>query len=224
LVRQEDMPFSQDGTVPDIIINPHALPSRMTIGHLIEAACSKLACMAGVEIDATPFNGFNPDHIQDALQATGFQKEGYEMMCDGKTGKMLKMPIFLAPTYYQRLKHMVADKQHARSSGPVQMLTRQPMEGRAKDGGLRFGEMERDCLISHGSSYFMRDRLFRSSDYYEVDTCLDCGLFVSVNLKESPVCRSCSSRNIKKIEIPYASKLLFQELISMGIVPRIECK
>lgn len=218
-----DMPFTADGIIPDIIVNPHALPSRMTVGHLIECLASKLGMLIGKEIDATPFNGFDPNDVESALSSLGYERNGYERMYSGKTGEMLTMPIFIGPTYYQRLKHMVADKKHSRSSGPVTMLTRQPMEGRAKDGGLRVGEMERDCMISHGASSMLQDRLFRNSDYYEVDTCRKCKLFISVDLKESPVCRSCGSDDIVKVEIPYASKLLFQELISMGVVPRIEC-
>ena len=577
MVDQLDMPFTANGIVPDIIINPHAIPSRMTIGHLIECLGSKLGALIGKEIDATPFNDFKSSDVEDALGSLGYDRNGYERMYDGKTGEMLDMPIFIGPTYYQRLKHMVADKKHcltldtevltfvgwkfykdlkvddeiatlkdgqlvyekpkqifyypdfedelyeitnssislkvtmnhrmwtskeygrkhiwqpyqfeyakdiigkyrkykknaewkqteyqfylpecitnsipqltikfdmdawltylgiwvaegwttkwenqynivmsvnkqrvkdvvfdavkklgynyyydesaeklhisnkqlylylsqfslgapkkflpswvfklskeqtqlltksmmlgdgtvnqntdcwcyyttsvklgdqfmqlclhsgwastkhlhlkkgnvtyikgrkivsnydvwrfpvitsklfpsvnhghhkhqdiqieqitnekvpvfcvevesgvfyvrrnnktvwtgnSRSSGPVTMLTRQPMEGRAKDGGLRVGEMERDAMISHGASSMLQDRLFRNSDYYEIDTCRSCGLFVSVNVKEFPVCRSCNSDDIVSVEIPYASKLLFQELISMGIVPRIGC-
>ena len=144
LYRQEDMPFTRDGVTPDIIVNPHALPSRMTIGHLIEALLGKVVVFKGLEGDGTPFTSLTVERVSAMLHTLGFQRSGNELMFNGHTGRRLEQQIFLTPVYYQRLKHMVDDKIHSRARGPVTMLTRQPMEGRAREGGLRFGEMERD--------------------------------------------------------------------------------
>ena len=144
LYRAEDMPFTQDGVSPDIIVNPHAIPSRMTVGHLIEALLSKLCTLTGDSGDGTPFTRLTVPQISKWLHELGYQRSGYEVMYNGHTARPLQDQIFLCPTYYQRLKLMVEDKIHSRARGPVNMLTRQPMEGRAREGGLRFGEMERD--------------------------------------------------------------------------------
>jgi DNA-directed RNA polymerase beta subunit len=154
--RQEDMPFSADGLVPDLIINPHAIPSRMTIGHLVECLLGKVGTMLGAEGDATPFTDVTVDSISKQLELRGYQKRGFEVMYNGHTGRKLTAQVYFGPTYYQRLKHMVDDKIHSRARGPVQILTRQPVEGRSRDGGLRFGEMERDCMISHGAAHFLK--------------------------------------------------------------------
>ena len=156
--RQEDMPFSSEGVCPDIIVNPHAIPSRMTIGHLIECLLSKVATLTGQEGDATPFSKVTVDEISAELQKRGYQCRAFERMYNGHTGRRQNAYIFLGPTFYQRLKHMVDDKIHARARGPLTTLTRQPVEGRAKDGGLRFGEMERDCMISHGVALMLKVR------------------------------------------------------------------
>jgi len=141
---QEDLPFARDGMVPDLIVNPHAIPSRMTIGHLVEALLSKVAALTGREGDATPFTAVTVENISQLLHASGYQGKGWEAMYNGHTGRPMEAQVFLNPTYYQRLKHMVDFKIHSRGRGPTQILTRQPVEGRARDGGLRFGEMERD--------------------------------------------------------------------------------
>lgn len=154
--RNEDMPFSAEGIVPDLIINPHAIPSRMTIGHMVECLVGKVGTLDGSEGDATPFTNVTVDGISGLLEKFGYQKRGFEVMYNGHTGKKLTAQIYLGPTYYQRLKHMVDDKIHSRARGPVQILTRQPVEGRSRDGGLRFGEMERDCMISHGAAHFLK--------------------------------------------------------------------
>jgi DNA-directed RNA polymerase II subunit RPB2 len=154
--RQEDMPFTADGLTPDIIINPHAIPSRMTIGHLVECLLSKVSTITGNEGDATPFTEVTVEAISDLLKQNGYQSRGLEVMYNGHTGRKLQAQVYLGPTYYQRLKHMVDDKIHSRARGPVQILTRQPVEGRSRDGGLRFGEMERDCMISHGVAGFLK--------------------------------------------------------------------
>lgn len=178
--RQEDMPFTREGIVPDIIINPHAIPSRMTIAHLIECQLSKVSALKGFEGDATPFTDVTVDSVSSLLRENGYHSRGFEVMHNGHTGRKLVAQVFLGPTYYQRLRHMVDDKIHARARGPVQILTRQPVEGRARDGGLRFGEMERDCMISHGASAFLRERLFEVSDPFRVHLCDICGLMTPV--------------------------------------------
>mmetsp|Transcript_19710 Transcript_19710/g.35063 ORF Transcript_19710/g.35063 Transcript_19710/m.35063 type:complete len:1222 (-) Transcript_19710:61-3726(-) len=223
----EDMPFTQEGINPDIIVNPHAIPSRMTIGHLIECLLSKVASLTGDEGDATPFiEGVDVADISNSLHQLGYQMRGNEVMYNGHTGRRMRAQIFLGPTFYQRLKHMVDDKVHSRSRGPVAMLTRQPMEGRSREGGLRFGEMERDCLISHGAANFLRDRLFINSDPYHLHVCQLCGLPCEANLDRMTfLCHnpSCNGNATKffRVQIPYAAKLLFQELMAMSIVPRM---
>lgn len=178
--RQEDMPFTSEGVVPDLIINPHAIPSRMTIAHLIECQLSKVSSLRGFEGDATPFTEVTVDSVSRLLRENGYHSRGFEVMYNGHTGRKLVAQVFLGPTYYQRLRHMVDDKIHARARGPVQILTRQPVEGRARDGGLRFGEMERDCMISHGASAFLKERLFEVSDAFRVHICDICGLMTPV--------------------------------------------
>ncbi|KAI9777548.1 MAG: DNA-dependent RNA polymerase II [Geoglossum umbratile] len=178
--RSEDMPFTREGIVPDLIINPHAIPSRMTIAHLIECQLSKVSSLRGFEGDATPFTEVTVDSVSKLLREHGYQSRGFEVMFNGHTGRKLVAQVFLGPTYYQRLRHMVDDKIHARARGPVQILTRQPVEGRARDGGLRFGEMERDCMISHGASAFLKERLFEVSDAFRVHICDICGLMTPI--------------------------------------------
>ncbi|KAJ2779787.1 DNA-dependent RNA polymerase II [Coemansia javaensis] len=221
--RTEDMPFSAEGIVPDIIINPHAIPSRMTIGHLVECLLSKLSTLMGQEGDATPFTDVTVEAISQALHERGYQPRGFEVMYNGHTGRKLAAQVFLGPTYYQRLKHMVDDKIHSRARGPQQILTRQPVEGRARDGGLRFGEMERDVMIAHGAAQFLKERLFDVSDAYRVHVCDICGLMVIAQLKKNEFeCAPCKNRTrISQVHIPYACKLLFQELMSMNITPRL---
>jgi DNA-directed RNA polymerase II subunit RPB2 len=222
--RQEDMPFTSDGIIPDIIINPHAIPSRMTIAHLIECLLSKVGALRGQEGDATPFTDVTLTTISNILKDYGFQQRGFEVMYNGHTGKKLAAQVFLGPTYYQRLRHMVDDKIHARARGPLQILTRQPVEGRARDGGLRFGEMERDCMISHGASAFLKERLLDVSDAFRVHICEICGLMTPIaSLSKGQFeCRPCKNKTkIAQIVIPYAAKLLFQELAAMNVATRM---
>ncbi|KAI3641373.1 hypothetical protein MIR68_000503 [Amoeboaphelidium protococcarum] len=223
LYRQEDLPYTADGIVPDVIINPHAIPSRMTIGHLIECLLSKVSALTGDEGDGTPFTDVTVEDISNALAKCGYQKRGFEVLYNGQTGQKLAANIFIGPTFYQRLKHMVDDKIHARARGPVQILTRQPVEGRSRDGGLRFGEMEHDVIVAHGAAMFLKERLFDVSDAFRVHVCDLCGLMCIANLsKNSYECRICHNKTqISQIHLPYATKLLFQELMSMNIAPRI---
>lgn len=221
--RQEDMPFTSEGIIPDIIVNPHAIPSRMTIGQLIECLLGKVSAIRGTEGDATPFTKGTVEDIAQRLLECGYQPHGWELMHNGHTGRPLEAQIFIGPTYYQRLKHMVDDKIHSRATGPVTMLTHQPLEGRARGGGLRFGEMERDCLISHGGANFIQERLMEMSDKSRVHVCDICGLIAIADLRKNVFqCRSCNNKTaISQVYIPYACKLLFQELMSMAVAPRI---
>lgn len=223
LFRQEDMPFTKQGMCPDLIMNPHAIPSRMTIGHLFETLLGKVACMAGIEGDATPFmSGNTVKTISDMLHKKGYQRYGNERLYHGHTGKPIESMIYFGPAYYQRLKHMVDDKVHSRARGPVTSLVRQPTEGRSRSGGLRFGEMERDCMISHGAASFLRERLFMVSDQYKVHTCNNCGLFAVANFeKKQFLCKACNNSEISAVALPYSCKLLFQELMAMAIAPRM---
>jgi DNA-directed RNA polymerase II subunit RPB2 len=223
LFSQEDMPFTKDGITPDIIVNVHAIPSRMTIAQIIECVGSKAGIMNGEFKDATPFEKFDTDTLCNELHKAGFQKHGYEVLYNGHTGLKMPCQIFIGPTYYQRLKHLVRDKIHQRSYGPLQGLIRQPTEGRSRDGGLRFGEMERDCMISHGAANFLREKLFIDSDKFKVNICELCGITAIANNKTNTYkCKGCDSYKIKQINIPYATKLLFQELMAMNIAPRIK--
>lgn len=221
ILPEEDMPFMDNGVRPDIIINPHAIPSRMTIGQLKETLMGKVLVELGLFGDGTSFNNFKVDDICEELVKIGYDKHGNEVMYNGMDGRQLEASIYIGPTFYQRLKHMVNDKVHSRNDGPKVVLTRQPAEGRSRDGGLRFGEMERDCMISHGTSRFTRERIYDASDKYSIHTCKACGMIVCFN-ENIHHCRYCNNRSdFSKVEIPYACKLLFQELTTMNIVPRI---
>jgi len=226
IIPEEDMPFTANGLKPDIIINPHAIPSRMTIAQLKETLLGKVLLELGLFGDGTSFGDFEISTIIDKLNELGYESKGNELMYSGLTGEQVTMNIFIGPAFYQRLKHMVNDKQHSRSIGPMVNLTRQPAEGRSRDGGLRFGEMERDCMISHGASRFTKGRIYDASDAFSVFVCNKCGLIASFNNKEHiHYCNTCSNRNdFKYVELPYACKLMFQELITMNVAPRIMCE
>ena len=219
----ENMPFTASGIRPDIIINPHAIPSRMTIGQLKETLLGKVLTQVGLFGDGTSFNQLPINFISKQLLKNGFERHGNEVLMNGMTGEQIDSPIFMGPTFYQRLKHMVHDKAHSRSIGPMVVLTRQPAEGRSRDGGLRFGEMERDCMAAHGSASFTKERLYGVSDKYELFVCRKCGMFaVFNNIQHIHICKTCGNRvSFARIKVPYACKLLFQELITMNIAPRI---
>lgn len=224
ILNPEDMPQTASGIIPDIIINPHCIPSRMTIAQLMETLLGKVCTELGCLGDGSPFNNVTLDYLQHILRdKLGMEPTGNEILYNGYTGRMMETSIFMGPCYYQRLRHCSADKMHSRSSGPLVMLTRQPAEGRAREGGLRFGEMERDCVAAHGVAEFTKERLMECSDIFRCWSCQDCGLIAIVNPKEGIwTCRGCgNTTNFSAIEIPYAYKLLLQELETMNITSRI---
>ena len=223
IIPECDMPFTSNGIKPDIIINPHAIPSRMTIGQLKETVLGKVLIELGLFGDGTAFGKLEVKDICDELIKVGYEAHGNELLYNGLTGEQHDCSVFMGPVFYQRLKHMVNDKAHSRSIGPMVNLTRQPAEGRSRDGGLRFGEMEKDAMVSHGASRFTRGRMYDASDKYSVFICKKCGLIASYNDKmHIHHCRTCDNRtDFAYVEIPYACKLLFQELNTMNIAPRI---
>ncbi|KAJ1662764.1 DNA-directed RNA polymerase III complex subunit Rpc2 [Coemansia sp. RSA 1813] len=217
IVPQEDMPFTDRGIYPDIIMNPHGFPSRMTVGKLMEFVASKAGAVKGELQYGTCFGGSTMEDMCKILVDSGYSYTGKDYVTSGITGEPVGAYIFSGATYYQRLKHMVADKMHARARGPRAVLTRQPTEGRSRDGGLRLGEMEKDCLIGYGASMLLLERLMISSDVFEVHVCEKCGY-----IGYKGWCQMCrSSKAMVPIKIPYACKLLFQELQSMNILPRL---
>jgi len=233
IIPEEDMPFTKDGIRPDIIINPHAIPSRMTIGQLKETLLGKVLLELGLFGDGTSFGNLDVKTISQELQKLGYESYGNELLYNGLTGEQLETNIFIGPVFYQRLKHMVNDKQHSRSIGPMVNLTRQPAEGRSRDGGFRIGEMERDVMIAHGMSKFCRERLYDVSDKYTAHVCRKCGMLVSYNDGDKNrmyasadftihLCKNCDNKtDFAKVDIPYAYKLMSQELQTINIVPRI---
>lgn len=216
IVSQEDMPFSESGITPDIIMNPHGFPSRMTVGKILELVSGKAGLLTGKIREGSAFCDAKTEEIREILVEHGYNYSGKEIFYSGKSGEILKGYIYTGPVYYQKLKHMVSDKIHARPRGPRAMLTRQPTEGRSRDGGLRLGEMERDCLIGYGASSLLIERLLISSDAFDAFVCRECGVIV---YKDN--CKMCGGQNTASIKLPYACKLLFQELMSMNILPRL---
>ncbi len=231
-LSQSNMPFSAEGISPDLIINPQGIPSRMCVGHLLECLFGKAGALMGMEVDGTSFNDMDIEKVKDILEKFGYERNATEYLYNGMTGQKMKTAIYIGPNYYQRLKHLVMDKMHSRARGPITMLTHQPPEGRSKDGGLRCGEMERDAIISHGMSKFLKERFLNVSDAYSCYVCDVCGLFAQRVIKkenkstpqstDTYECIGCKNKTkISKVIIPYAFKLLIQELMSMNIAPRI---
>jgi DNA-directed RNA polymerase subunit B len=223
---QEDMPFTEEGIVPDLIINPHAIPSRMTLGQMFEACSGKLASVLGQPANATAFEMKDMDILQGQMLENGFEYGGRHTLFNGITGEKYDAAIFVGVVYYQKLHHLVADKIHARARGPVQILTRQPTEGRAREGGLRFGEMERDCLVGHGSAVLLKERLLDESDRTTILVCEKCGLLATYDRnKDKTYCPICGEKAvISTVACSYAFKLLLQEMMSLGLAPRLILK
>ena len=239
IIPECDMPYTKNGLRPDIIINPHAIPSRMTIGQLKETLLGKVLVHLGMFGDGTSFGELDVTTIAEQLQKLGYESYGNEVMYNGMTGEQIDTNIFIGPVFYQRLKHMVNDKQHSRSIGPMVNLTRQPAEGRSRDGGFRIGEMERDVMIAHGMSRFCRERMYDVSDKYSVHVCKKCGMIAQYNdngimqykaedntfVKLDVTVHNCAvcdnTTDFAYVEIPYAFKLLSQELQTINCVPRL---
>ncbi|KAG8743238.1 DNA-directed RNA polymerase III core subunit ret1 [Ceratobasidium sp. 414] len=217
IVNQEDLPFNDQGINPDTIMNPHGFPSRMTVGKMIELLAGKAGVLSGALQYGTAFGGSKVEDMSRILIDYGFSYAGKDMLTSGITGEPLEAYVYFGPIYYQFAEHMVMDKMHARAKGPRAVLTRQPTEGRSRDGGLRLGEMERDCLIGYGATQLLLERLMISSDAFEINACETCGLMGYNGW--CPYCKS--SKKVAKLTIPYAAKLLFQELTAMNILPRL---
>jgi len=220
IVPPEDMPFTENGVVPDIIFNPHGIPSRMTMGQLLEIIGGKMAAVTGKNVISPAFSPMPEKEIRDSLVKSGFRNDGKETMYDGRTGRRFESQIFIGSAFYQKLDHLVSNKIHARSRGPVTLLTKQPTEGRSKEGGLRLGEMEKDCLIAHGASLVLKERF--DSDKAIIPICSVCGLVaIQDKIKNKKICPIDGESKIHDVQISYAFKLMLDELKSMLIYPKV---
>ncbi|PIZ51386.1 DNA-directed RNA polymerase subunit B [Candidatus Woesearchaeota archaeon CG_4_10_14_0_2_um_filter_33_13] len=221
LVPSSDIPFSVSGIVPDLIFTPHGVSSRMTVSHLLELIGAKVGALSGRYVDSTLFEAEHEEDIRKELLASGFREDGTETFYDGRTGKQMLARIFVGNMYYLRLRHMVANKMQSRARGPIQLLTRQPTEGKAKEGGLRLGEMEKDVFIAHGASLLLKERF--DSDKAVLPVCEKCGLVaVEDHYKNRKYCLMCGEDiNVSYVEMSYAFKLLLDEIRSLTIYPRL---
>jgi DNA-directed RNA polymerase subunit B len=228
IVDQNEMPFTKEGIVPDLLLNPLSLPSRMTFGHMLEMLGGKVGSLNATQLDGTPFATDGKKLIEEygrILEGHGFDRFGDEELYDGRTGKKFKGSVFTGVVYYNRLMHMVSLKLQVRSRGPVQILTHQPTEGKPRRGGLKFGEMERDALVAHGASLLLKERMLDQSDKAEIWICKTCGDVGYYDyIKNVPVCPNDGSNNLEMVEISYAFKLLFDEIKSLHILPKIRLK
>lgn len=226
IVPQEDMPFTSEGVIPDLLLNPHSIPTRLTFGHLLEMLAGKAASMKGSHIDGTAFTKKGTDRLEEygnILEKRGFEPNGNEVLYDGITGMPFRAQVFTGVVYYNRLYHMVSNKIQVRSRGKVQILTHQPTEGKARQGALRFGEMERDALIGYGASLLLKERLLDQSDKTEVLICKDCGSIGYYDyIKKAMVCPLCHGSSFSEVEISYAFKVLLDEIKSLHILPTIK--
>jgi DNA-directed RNA polymerase subunit B' len=220
-VSSVDLPFSSTGIVPDLIHSPHSIPNRMTVSHLVEILAGKVGSLSGRSVDGTTFDAESEKSLRQELLDLGFRDDGTETMYNGVTGERYKVRIYIGNMYYLKLKHMVANKLHARASGRIQLLTRQPIEGRSKGGGLRLGEMEKDCLVAHGASLLLKERF--DSDKTVIYVCEECGLLaVNDSFRNRQYCTRCGENvDISAVELSYAFKLLLDELKSMNINPKL---
>ena len=224
MIAQEDnIPFTSRGIKPDIIFNPHGLPSRMTVGYLLELLAGKVGCLSGENIDGTSFSGESKEELEKKLISLGFRYDGKETMYNGVTGKRIPSKIFVGNLYYLKLKYMVGNRVHGRASGKVALLTRQPIEGRAKGGALRLGEMEQQALVAHGASLLLKERY--DSDKVVLPICTKCGsIGIDDNIREKVYCPLCYSEEVEPIEVSYAFKLLLEELQGLHIHTKMELK
>jgi len=223
IIPEADVPFSASGVKPDLIFNPHSIPSRMSVGYLIELLAGKVAAISGKEVEGTAFSGTSIEELERHMKNLGFRFDGKETMYDPISGKMMKAKIFIGNIYYLKLKHMVSNVMHARASGKVQLLTRQPIEGRARGGALRLGEMEQQALVAHGASLLLKERY--DSDKVLVYVCNNCGnLAVKDYIKNKVTCLLCNSNEAEPVEISYAFKLLLEELQGMHILTKFDLK
>jgi DNA-directed RNA polymerase subunit B len=223
IVPEEDIPFTSRGIRPDLIFNPHGIPSRMTVGYLLELISGKIGCLKGEIMNGTAFTKQNPIELENSLSELGFRYDGKETMYNGITGRKMSAKIYIGNMYYLKLKYMVRNKIHARASGKVTLLTRQPVEGRARGGALRLGEMEQQALVAHGASLLLKERY--DSDKVIISICEKCGnLGIKDMLRNKNYCPSCNNNELEDVEVSYAFKLLAEELQGLGITTKFELK
>jgi len=224
LIPSADLPFTQSGVTPDLIFTPHGVSSRMTVSHLLELIGAKVGALAARHVDASLFDSEKEVDLRDELSRLGFKEDGTEVMYDGISGKRMVARIYVGNMYYLRLRHMVANKMQSRARGPIQLLTRQPTEGKAREGGLRLGEMEKDTFVAHGATLLLKERF--DSDKVSVPVCMKSGLigYFDGRTKQlkSPIYGDDS--DMAYVEMSYAFKLLLNELLSLGIYPHITLK